>query len=266
MRHLWQASAALSISLLGTSAAAGWGMDYCSASRDLALEINLDGVTDITIEAVSGDLEIVGVRSPARVVAEGRACTEKKYNDQIDDIQIVSERNGSTLRIIAEVPRSTFTKSLIGKLDLTISVPDTLALSVFDSSGDTNIRNAGPLHITDSSGDIEIENSNGDVTVDVDSSGDLWIDGAGNVVIDVDSSGDIEIRDVLSVRIGKDSSGDIEVTRVAGDVYVGADSSGDIDARDVGGSLTVSSDGSGSIDYRSVNGSVSIPKNKRRDD
>ncbi|MFK7886501.1 MAG: hypothetical protein AB8G16_06495 [Gammaproteobacteria bacterium] len=265
MRPHYFACTAAALTLAATSAAADWGWDGCQEQRDLALEFDLNGVTDIAVEAVSGDLDIEGVNSPSRIVAKGRACARERYADRIDDMQIVSERDGSTLRIIAQVPRTRIKDSLIGSLDMTLEVPDHLPITVFDSSGDTNVTGSGPLSITDSSGDLTLQNINGDINVKVDSSGDIEIRDAGNVVIDIDSSGDIEIRDALSVRIGKDSSGDIETYRIAGDVYVGADSSGDIDAREVGGSLIVERDGSGDIDYRSVAGSVDIPKNKRDD-
>jgi hypothetical protein len=267
MHRLWPTLSASALVLVSTAAAADWNISWnnCDESRDLALEFDLDGVTDITVEAVAGDLDIKGVGSLSRVVAEGMACARDRYGDQIDDIQIVSERDGSTLRIIAAVPRARGKDSLIGYLDMSLQVPDNLPLAVFDSSGDVEIDNTGPLRVHDSSGDLEFERINGDINVDRDSSGDLSIEGAGNVVIEVDSSGDIEIRDALSVQIGKDSSGSIEAYDIAGDVFVGADSSGDIDVANVGGSFTVTRDGSGDIDYDSVAGNIQIPKNKRDD-
>lgn len=267
MQRFWSTFSAVALALATNGAAADWGISWnnCDETRDLALEFDLDGVTDITVEAVAGDLDIEGVRAPSRVMAEGVACARDRYGDRIDDIRLVSERDGGTLRIIADVPRARGKDSLIGYLDFSLQVPDDLPLAVFDSSGDVNIDNTGPLRVHDSSGDLDFERINGDINVDRDSSGDLSINGAGNVVIEIDSSGDIEIREALSVQIGKDSSGSIEAYDIAGDVFVGTDSSGDIDVSNVGGSFTVTRDGSGEIDYDAVAGNIQIPANKRDD-
>lgn len=253
------------VALFAITAAAD--ADWCSGARELAMEMDLRGVTYIEVRAVAGDLDIRGVNAPGQLLATGEACTQRRYRDRISEIRIVEERDGGTLRIIAVVPEAgRINSSLIGALDLTLKVPNDVPLSVFDSSGDILIENVGPLTVTDSSGDMRLRKINGDLRIDMDSSGDIDIRNAGNVQIDVDSSGDVDIREALSVAIDKDSSGDIDAQDIAADVYIGTDSSGDIEVRNVGGNLTVGRDGSGDIRHRRVAGTVTVPRNKRDQD
>lgn len=263
MRTLIAACLSLATLAGSLSAAADW--DWCAGNRELAMEMDLRGINALEVRAVSGDLDIRGVSRPAQLTAKGTACAQRRYRDRVDEIRIVEERDGTLLRIIAHVPERSNGGSLIGALDLELIVPNDLPLTVYDSSGDITLENSGPLTLTDSSGDVELRQVNGDITVNVDSSGDLDIVGAGIVDINADSSGHISIKDAQSVRIGRDSSGDIDVGNIAGDVYVGVDSSGDIDVVNIAGSLTVQRDGSGSIYHRRVAGSVNIPKSKRDD-
>ncbi len=256
---------AASLSLMTLAVSLPAYADWCVGARELALEMDLRGVSALEVRAVSGDLDIEGVVAPAQLTAKGKVCVQRRYRDRIDEIRIVEERDGALLRIIAHVPERANGDSLIGALDLTLTVPDDLPITVYDSSGDISIEDTGPLTLTDSSGDIVLQQINGDVTINVDSSGDLDIRGAGIVNIKIDSSGDISVRDAQSLRIGRDSSGHIEAQDIAGDVYIGADSSGDIDVVNIAGGLTVERDGSGSIDHRGVAGRVDIPKYKRDD-
>ena len=218
---------------------------YCEVARDLALEMDLRGVSRIEVRSMSGDLVITGERSPQRVTATGKACVERRYRDRIDEIRIIEERDDDVLRIIGYVPERKNSDWRIGALHLALAVPDDMPIDVTDSSGDLRVASKrSDLH-QDSSGDIVLDDINGDVRISIDSSGDIEIRRAGNVNIDVDSSGDIDVRDAASLRVGKDSSGDIDARDIAADVYVGTDSSGSISVGDVGGNLTVERDGSG---------------------
>ena len=240
--------------------------NWCATSRTLSSEIDVSGVTRIEIEAVAGDLDVRGKRGAGRIVATGRACTPSRYSDRIDEFAIIEERDGNTLRLAASVPRKRFGDSLAGYMDLSITLPDDLPLSIVDTSGDIDVRDTAGLLMRDSSGDMWLENIAGDITIERDSSGDMTIRNAGRVRIDIDSSGDLNVSNVQSLDIGRDSSGDIRAVDVAGDMSVGADSSGDIAAINVAGNLRVDADGSGDIIMRNVGGSVAIPRNKRDDD
>ena len=260
MRIFALTSALLTVLSIAPSANAQW----CVGARELAMEMDVRGVTSIEIQAVAGDLDIAGVPGIKQIQATGKACTKRRFRDRVDDIRIVEERDGGTLRIIADVPTSgRINSSLIGSLDLIITVPDDIPLNIMDSSGDIVTKNTGPITLTDSSGDIQLHGVKGDVSIEMDSSGDIEVRDAGNVQIYIDSSGDVDVRNALSLTVDKDSSGDIEASDITADVMVGTDSSGDIDVKDVGGNLTVRRDGSGDIRYQRVAGSIDVPRRKR---
>lgn len=238
-----------------TFAEAGW----CHHSQKLAEEFALDGVRQIEVIAVSGDLEIAGRGGLRRVRAGGVACVQRQYEDRLDEIEIAGERVGDTLRIVAEVPFGDDGEGRIGGLDLVLDVPDNVPLRVTDTSGHLRIEDVAALELTDSSGNIRIERVAGSVHIDRDSSGDIDIRDSGEVVIDSDSSGDIDIVRSASVTIGRDSSGSIRARDVRGDVTIGRDSSGSIEVADVAGSFSVDQDTSGGIRYRGVGGAVRVP-------
>ncbi len=233
--------------------------DWCERSRELAREMSLDGIQRIEVVAVSGDLIVRGEPGLGRVKASGEACVRREDADRLEEIRIVEEREGTTLRVIAEVPYIRGEDWRIGGLDLEVVVPNDLPVSVTDTSGDAELEDLYSLELTDSSGDVTVRDIATSVHIDQDSSGDLDIRDVGDLSIDADSSGDIEILRAATVRIGKDSSGGIYVRDVAGDLLVGRDSSGSIDVANVGGNFTVERDTSGGIEYEDVLGQVRIP-------
>ncbi len=233
--------------------------DWCERSRELAREMSLDGVQRIEVVAVSVDLIVRGKPGLSRVQASGEACVRREDADRIDEIEIVEEREGGTLRVIAEVPYIKGEDWRIGGLDLDVIVPSELPVSVTDTSGDMEVQDVYSLELTDSSGDVTIRDVATSVHIDQDSSGDLDIRDVGDLSIDADSSGDIEILRAATVNIGKDSSGGIYVRDVAGDLRIGRDSSGSIDVVNIGGNFTVERDTSGGIEYEDVLGEVRIP-------
>jgi hypothetical protein len=246
----------------------------CAKEATRNAQLDTAGATKIIILARSGDLRVKGERGRTQLVAMGDACASSQ--DLLDNIQLESRRDGNTITVSAVVPEAV---GFIGyaRLDLKIALPDSIELSVEDSSGDTDIDDVGALALTDSSGDLEvhgvhgnlkvndssgdirIERVNGGVVLD-DSSGDIEVDQvSGTVTINADSSGGIEINNVGGVHIFTDSSGDISIHKVKADVLIDNDSSGDISVADVGGKFTVSADSSGSIRHERVAGAVSVP-------
>ncbi|NVJ65489.1 MAG: hypothetical protein HWE16_03310 [Gammaproteobacteria bacterium] len=132
------------------------------------------------------------------------------------------------------------------KIDVTIYMPENLALEVDDGSGNTEIRDiASKVFVDDGSGHLEIANIAGNLKVD-DGSGDLIITNIqGDLYVD-DGSGKLIIDQVTGEVEVDDGSGNIKVTNVAKKVYID-DGSGSVEACHLGGDLTVD-DGSGSVD------------------
>lgn len=236
--------------------------DDCDYTADRAAAIDLDGAKLIEIEARAGSLVVEGRSGLTRVSATGEACASDE--DLLEGIQITTRRSGDRVRVSVEIPDSGWSfRNRTARLNLTVEVPDDVALSIDDSSGSIKVRGVAATEIEDSSGEIIVEGVGGNLRID-DSSGSIRVrDVAGDVVVD-DSSGGIDVRGVRgSVTIEDDSSGGIEIADVEGDVMVRDDSSGGIRVSEIGGDFTVRHDGSGGIDYSGVRGRVDVPRGKQ---
>jgi len=231
----------------------------CDTRADRSAEIDANGVDRVEIIAAAGDLEVTGQPGATRIVATGKACADDE--DELSQIQLRTERDGSTVRVIAEIPTM---DGDVAYLDFRVTLPEHAVVDIKDSSGDVTVRQVASLSVRDSSGDVQIDGVSGEVTLE-DSSGDLSVSNVGDAHIVSDSSGDIDVTHAQSVRIDVDSSGEIVVRDVKGDVTVGGDSSGSIEVSEVGGDFTVDHDGSGDIDYVNIGGKVRIPSNKYDD-
>ena len=216
--------------------------DSCKFEKRIDKTLDVSKSEILAISAAAGDLAVTGVPGTGQVVIHGRVCAS---NDSWLEQSDVTTSSGKRAAIDVNLPNSDGGWLSLGSsylwMDLTIEVPEDLALDVRDSSGDVLLKNIAAVEIKDSSGDIEVENARGSVSIS-DSSGDIEIDKA---------DGDVTIE--------SDSSGDIQVSHVRDNVIVERDSSGDISADDVGGDFRVLKDGSGGISSSGVEGEVDIP-------
>lgn len=243
--------------LLIAPAAQAWNCDH---ERQLDQVLDLSGSEEVVVSALAGDLEIrSGAGSEALI--RGKVCvSEEKWLEEA----VVRTEGGKRAEITVELPETSgwsITGNHYAYIDLELVLPDDIAVTVADSSGDAEISGLASLSIKDSSGDLDISDINGPVVLK-DSSGSIELeDIRGDVTVDGDSSGDIDGELITgSVVVEQDSSGSIHFTDVGGDVLVKRDSSGDITAENVGGDFTVLRDGSGSIRAINVDGKVDIPK------
>jgi len=236
----------------------------CEFEKRIDQELDLSGSEQLSVLAVAGDLEIVGVKSTDKAGIRGRVCvSEEEWLEESG----VETSKGRQAEIRVVLPDSDGGWSWTGQeyayLDLKVEVPNGLDLVVKDSSGDVEIEGAGAVEIKDSSGDMEIKDSEGPVSIR-DSSGHIEVaDIEGDVTVESDSSGDIEGRDIDgSVLVRHDSSGDIRFSDVSGNVIVEHDSSGDITAKRVQGDFEVLRDGSGDVNAIGVSGEVRVPDDR----
>jgi hypothetical protein len=239
--------------------AAAWDLN-CKYSADRRAELDAAGAERLEIVARAGDLKVEpGPGSVVRV--SGRACASSE--EFLEQTQIRTQREGSVLRVFVQVPDEMKGIGIFyAALDLTVRVPDSLPVSITDTSGDIDVEKVRVTAITDSSGDMLLRGTQGDVELN-DSSGDLRVENAEGAVAITDSSGDIRIDGAGSVRIRTDSSGDITIRTIAGDVLIERDSSGDISVSGVGGHMELVADSSGTVSVTDVKGSVTLPPNKR---
>jgi hypothetical protein len=260
----------LTLALVGTVSA------QCRFEAPRELDLDLDGVRTVRIVSQAGDLRVTGSADADTLTARGRACASNR--SLLDDIRLVSSRDGSVLVLRAETPSGGWWFAF-GHLDLVVVLPDTLALEIDDGSGHIVVARVASLRLTDGSGDVRIEDVAGDLVL-ADGSGDIEVHGvggrievvrdgsgdidlgrvAGSVEVLRDGSGDIEVTDVGgSVRIVDDASGGIRIEDVRGDVRIDEDGSGDVDVRRVSGDFVLLRDGSGSVRYADVAGTVQVP-------
>jgi DUF4097 and DUF4098 domain-containing protein YvlB len=246
--------------LCGCLASLGVQAD-CRYDKTIELTLDLGGSEELSILAGAGYLEISGSRDGNMAMITGRVCVSEE--EWLDESTIITE-SGKQAKIIVELPDQDgggwFSGNNYAYMDLKIEVPETMALTVRDSSGDIEMNDVGAVTVQDSSGDLDISRAYGSVSIR-DSSGDIDLDGIeGDVIIESDSSGDIDGEDIMGmVRVLNDSSGEIHFSRVRDDFIVERDSSGDISADDIGGDFRVERDGSGEIRARNVSGEVDIP-------
>ena len=217
----------------------------CSNKAPLRVSASAAGVRRVVVVGRAGSLRIIGRPGAAEIVASGTACASDK--DDLRDIKLTSEREGSDLRIEAVIPDSSsfFSFSHNSRLDFEVSVPAGAEVSVTDGSGSLEIRDVGSASVVDGSGEVIIRGAKGDVKVR---------DGSGSIEIN-DVTGDVEIRD---------GSGSIDVDNVTGSVLVDGDGSGSVNVSDVRGNFEIRRKGSGGVDYERVGGQVRVPEKHRR--
>ena len=224
--------------LLSASAATA---DLCEHTAPHRLTAALNGASTVVIVGRAGSLRVTG-SSTGTVSARGTACSSDR--DFLSDMRIEARREGSELRIEAIIPeRTAIFHWHNARLDLEVTVPDSVAIRVKDGSGSLEVRDVASLDIADGSGEIEIRGVRGNVEVS-DGSGAITIAGVG---------GDVRVSD---------GSGGLEIARVDGSVVVDEDGSGGIDVADVRGSFTVGRDGSGGVNYERIAGTVRVPKRR----
>ena len=235
----------LALSVLALPGAVSAGPFDCSQEAQRRVSAPAAGITKVVIVGRAGTLRVRG-QNVAEITAAGTACASER--DDLDRIQLRSEREGSELRIEAVIPdnSSFFGFGSEGKLDFEVTLPRGTAVSVTDGSGSARISDVGPLTVTDGSGELEIRGVSGSLKVR---------DGSGSLDI-AEISGDVEVVD---------GSGSMDLRRIGGSVVV-TDGSGSIAVFDVRGGLDVRSDGSGGVDYSRVSGEVRVPREGRHRD
>jgi hypothetical protein len=229
---------ALAIVLTAANASAGI-FDECDHSAPRTVAAPAAGISKVVVVGKAGSLKVTGRAGVAEIRATGTACASDE--DFLDKIRLTSRRDGSELRIEAEIPSSGPHFGFFhATLDFEVSLPAGMAVNISDGSGSLDVANTGSLDIVDGSGSIDINSVRGDVTVK-------------------DGSGSMTIQDVSGAVRVTDGSGSIEIRR-AGSVIVDVDGSGSIDVNEVRGDFVVRSDGSGGVSYERVAGRVSIPR------
>jgi len=231
------------------------GIDVCSVDRDVYDEISASTSAVVNVLADDGDLEVRGRPGLTRVRVTGRACAQDRAT--LDDIDVVLQRSGDIIRVIAVVPDDWGSDD--ARLDLVVEVPADMIVDIEHTDGDIDVQDVRAAFILAESGSILVQDVTQDVEIS-DGSGDIRMSRIGGDVFVLDTSGHIDVREVDGlVHIEEDESGNIYVQDVLGDVYVREDGTGDIEVVDINGDFIVDYDSSGRITHRGVRGRVILP-------
>ncbi len=204
------------------------------------LNLSAKGIGELDIDCGAGFLKVYGqeglkeIKVKAEIVVKGGNLKRviRKY------IKLSLKKRGHSAVLVSQVDwsgSSSLFKSAV--INLTVTVPKNMDLSVDDGSGSIEIEDiTGDLEVEDGSGSIKIEKIRGDVDID---------DGSGKMDA-MDIQGDISI---------KDGSGTIYVRDIDGNVTV-SDGSGSININGVEKNVNILRDGSGSVNIKNVKGKV----------
>lgn len=246
------ALAALSLATAVTASAGLFG-DDCSRTEARNAVIGAAGVTRIVVVGRAGTLKVEG-KPTNEVRATGTACASS--DSLLRDTRLIAKREGTELRIEAEVPDELFMET--AKLDFVVTLPSNVPVRVEDGSGALEIVGTAKLDVRDGSGSMTVKNVNGDLTINDGSGGIEVADVTGEVRI-TDGSGPIDINRAGSVTIVADGSGSLDIADVKRNVLIEAKGSGSVHVARVGGDFTVAHKGSGAVEYEKVTGKVSVP-------
>jgi hypothetical protein len=236
--------------------------EQCRFQAPRSLDLDLQGVTEVSVIANQHDVHVRGVDGDGGAV-RGRACASKQ--DALDSLQVTQRREGGRLVIEAKTAKELTGWRLFGDnyayLDIGVAIPESMRVKLDVGSGDASVDNVASLDAHVGSGDMDVRRVPGEVAASI-GSGDAGFQDIGVLKVDSVGSGDLVANGVRGdVRIGRIGSGDATLKQVVGGVDVGSIGSGDLAVNGVGRDLRVRSIGSGDIDHHGVSGKVEIPRN-----
>ena len=205
------------------------------------LQLDAMGIDQLTIDSGAGSLEVKGVPGLDSISVEATISVENKSEDAAlrileQQLRLSLEMKDGKAILISNFEGGFLWRSPNARIDIVVSVPEGIDLSVDDGSGS-----------------IEISSTLANVSIN-DGSGSIHVDGAANVKID-DGSGSVDVVSATGDVSIVDGSGSISVSRVGGSVIID-DGSGSIQISDVERDLTIMDDGSGSFSFSNVRGNV----------
>lgn len=248
-----------SVPLLVASWTAG-AAEQCRYSAPRNAELDAAGLKQLSVEIGPDDLAIHGVAGLTKIVVTGTACASNEK--WLADIKVETARNGDAASIVADDGDRGVVFSLFGEayayLKLDVRVPQSLAVTLKEGSGDAQASGLASLDATLGSGDLKVNGIAGELALRV-GSGDVVAGDVGSLNVSSVGSGDVSVDGVRgAVHVGSVGSGDLGLRNVTGDASLGSVSSGDAKMTGVGGNITVDSVGSGDLVIRDVKGNVSV--------
>ena len=216
------------------------------------LTLNADSINQLLVENGSGSINIIGVEGQTSINVKAHVWTDDDRSHKLSLTQ-----SGDEARLVAYASNSFGSwGSSNTKIDIDVTMPKHLALSISDGSGSINVESIGSdLDIDDGSGSIELSDVVGSVKVN-DGSGNLTIEKVSNNLDITDGSGNINIRDIGGDVVVNDGSGDLSIQNIKGGVDVD-DGSGSLSIKNVDGFTKVLDD-SGNLSIKNIMNKVYI--------
>ncbi|HEY0197141.1 MAG TPA: DUF4097 family beta strand repeat-containing protein [Rhodanobacter sp.] len=259
MRRLFIAAlllAPISLASFGASAA-----DRCKYEAPRNLQFDLSGVRGVQIDIHSYSLHLNGSAGATSGTLTGRACASD--SSTLANLQVTQRREGDQL-LIDVGGDNRFSFHLFGDsyadLDVNLSLPSNLPVSLNVGSGDAEATGVAQLHSNVGSGDLHVRQVPGSVQVSV-GSGDVEATDIGSLDLGSVGSGDFKAHGIKGdAKVGSIGSGDVTLHDVGGSVHADTLGSGDLSVNDVGGDLSLGAKGSGDVDHSGVKGKINLPK------
>lgn len=218
------------------------GSPAFSAQEVKTLRLPAEGLAELEIDCGAGFLKVQGIEGLDAIEVKAEISAKRVDEGGMkgfiqDNVTLTLEKKGARAVLVSEIESHSLFSSHNAQIDLTVSVPEKMGLSVDDGSGSIEIENIiGNVHIEDGSGSMRVENVKGNLEID-------------------DGSGELEVRRVTGDLVIDDGSGSISVADIGGSVTLD-DGSGSIDIDGVEKDLTLKETGSGGLHFRNVKGNV----------
>jgi hypothetical protein len=234
--------------------------DHCRYEAPRHLSLDLSGVRAVQIDVHSYDVHLIGAAGVTRGELTGRACASD--SSMLAGLQVTQRREGDQLLI--DVGGDNHSFHLFGDshadLDVTLSLPSTLPVSLNVGSGEAEVRNVAQLQGSVGSGELDAWQVQGQVKASV-GSGEIEMTDIGSLDLGSVGSGDFKANGIKGdAKVGSIGSGDVTLHNVGGSVRADTLGSGDLNVNNVGGDFSLGAKGSGDVDHSGVKGKVSLPK------
>lgn len=201
--------------------------DTCSYQEQIEFTVPSTNIATLDVSAGAGDLRVSSSPSAKDISVSATVCASRKSGLENMGVGHIVQGDTQFLWTKINEQKGGFFSSGYAFIDLEVTVPAGMAVTIKDGSGDLSVSGTGDLSVVDGSGDSRIFAIAGNVTVQ-DGSGELTIeDVQGNVDVD-DGSGEIDIAKVTGSVTVRDGSGDIDVREVQLEVTIVEDGSGDV--------------------------------------
>ena len=137
-------------------------LNGCRFTEERSATVPASSAKSLNVEADAGFLHIVGKPDLTEVRVQGTACADKE--SMLKEIRLTTDTQGDTIVVRGILPDGW---GIVGNryLDMTLEVPEGLALDVRDDSGETSIKGVASATVRDDSGDLEVSDIKGDVEI-----------------------------------------------------------------------------------------------------